>query len=356
MNNNDIKSPIEPYFPEYGISEYEENVFVKEGRPLTNDEMNIFIKQLISPKNFLNEEKSPILKKIWDDAKHVNSLLDELNVMGFEYTLDLSGGSVRDFILNRHNEIKDLDFMLKIESHKEGSVNKIIKHFTEEERKNVGFNFLPTDDIAINKDEILLKLLELCLNRKSENIEVNKNNERTYKVFKTYAIDHYANQSVFETHKKDRLSGVVKISDEKTNYPVDILLTDFPKPEFINDFDYDLCKISFSLVNPYYTKKFPTNYSHLISRVVSTPGFWADWKNQKLTINIDDLASWQIDRSINNHLDRLQQKYEGFELNVTGNQPIQRKQLETILIARELKENLESKVEANISTQKRNKI
>lgn len=356
MNNSDIKSPIEPYFPEQGIAEYEEKAFIREGRPLTNDEMNTYIKQLLSPKNFLNEEKSPILRKIWDDAKYVNNLLSELEKIGFEYTLDLSGGSVRDFVLNRHNEIKDLDFMLKIESHKNGSVNEIIKNFTDKEREQVGFTFTPADDIYLNKDEIFLKLLELCLNRKNDNIEVSENKDRKYKVFKTYMFDGFSSGTVFETDKKDRLSGVIKINDSKTNYPIDILITDFPKPEFIDNFDYDICKISFSLVNPYYSKKFPANYSHLISRTVTTHGFWADWKNKKLTINIDDLASWQIDRSINNHLGRLQKKYEGFELNVTGNQPLQKKQLETILIAKDLKENLENKCEQSITKQKRNKI
>lgn len=351
------ENPIAPYIPEELVKDYQVKDYSRENRPITNEEATSLTKELISPKNFLNERKSPYLRKIWEDASYIEDILTPLRNLGFEYTLDLTGGSVRDFVLNNEEKIKDLDFMLKLERHKEGSIYTILNNFSKEELKAVDFEYTEdTNDYSVKKEEIDAKLVGLCINRKLKGVAVEVNENPFFKVFYKYESDHNPSGLEMETTKKDRLSAVIKIPESKTNYPVDIMLTEFVKPEFIEAFDFDLCKVSFSFVNPFYNKSFPKNYSHLISRFVADPNFWADYKNKKLTINVDEMADWQINRSISNHLPRLKEKYSDYEVQILGKHEHQLEIANKLMFAQTLGETLVEKDIEPTKKVRKNKI
>lgn len=352
-----MSNPIAPYIPNDYIQEYQEKAFAREGRPITQFECLELIKEYISPKNFLNEKKTNTLRKIWEDALYIEDILLPLRESGFEYTLDLTGGAVRDFVLNQEDKIKDLDFMLKIERHKSGTLAAIREHFSDKELENVDFNYdLTTRDMEVSKEELDAKLVSLCLNRKLEDVSVKMNENPYYKVYYKYESDHVQGGLEMETTKKDKLSAVIKLPETKTNYPVDIMLTEFVKPQFIEAFDFDLCKVSFSFVNPFFDKKFPKNYSHLISRFVAEPCFWADFKNKKLTVNVDEMADWQINRSITNHLPRLEAKYQDYQINIQGTHKHQLNIANKLLFTVDLNKDLDNKETKDTVKPRRNKI
>ncbi len=139
---------------------------------------------------------------------------------------------------------------------------------------------------------------------------------------------------------------VVKIEYAKLNYPVDILLTDFIKPEFIKNFDFDICKASMCFVNPHVKKEFPKNFSHLISRFVAELEFWADVHNNTYTYDTFERSAYQIERSFANHLPRIKNKYPGGKI-ILSSKGFYRDVAEKMMEISNLTDDLEKKDEKN---------
>ena len=93
-------NPIQPYFPAFCKNHFEVgNILDKyknEGRVFTASNYEDIFKSHISVKGFLNENKISYLHNMWQDALFIKNLLEPLKKIGLEYTLDLTGGSVRD--------------------------------------------------------------------------------------------------------------------------------------------------------------------------------------------------------------------------------------------------------------------
>lgn len=342
---NPIHNPLEPYFKDFNgyfdankedhapAANYSEKIkkYSSENRPFTPEQYEEIFHQLINLKNFMHQDKAPILKKLWEDAKLINDALEPIKKMGLNYTLDLTGGSVRDFILGKHHEIKDLDFMVSLTFGnlcfaKNGKIN-INDYFSKEELDVV--NWGNRDDVEKQK----INLLRLCMNRTKQ---VEKHYFFEDDRFLPVAENSYGNIQ----NTKDRLVGVVKLSGKDSHYPMDLLLTDYNKVQFIKEFDFDICKASFALVNKFYEKDFPKDYSHLISRFSAEIDFFADVYNKKFTYNCENKAKSQINRSLGDHLARLKNKYPDYELNLTGKNAYNYDHAKTHVWAQKLTEEL----------------
>lgn len=277
--------------------------FEKQGRPLTIEQYETLFNDLLNLKNFLHEEKAPILKKLWEDSRFIYEALTPLHQLGLSFTLDITGGAARDFVLNKHNKIKDIDFMVSISNTNESltglNKEKLISIFGAEEIER-------TDILnTYRRNEIIKSLIELCMCRVQDCQEVfffsnRKNTEPDPDGYKQIEFS------------KNRLVAVVKNTGSKTHFPCDLLVTDYIKPQFLDDFDYDICKASFSIVNDYYHTTFPKHFSHLISRFSAETCFFADVANKTITYNSGGRSKSQIDASINKHLPRLVDKYEDY--------------------------------------------
>lgn len=311
-----LENPLKPFFPKYEKPNEDANYliqkYVSQNRPLTEDNYKEVFEKYICIKSFLNENKINYLKDIWEDANYINNLLEPIRKLNIKYTLDLTGGSARDFVLNNQEKIKDLDFMISLEKNMTNFTLKNLinsKIFNEDEIKNVKWQ--DNDDVEIKKS----KIIELCLNKSKSKMTVFQHRK------KDETVVSCATTSYGPLLAQDRLISVIKL-EGNTNYPIDILLTDFVKSKFIEDFDFDLCKASFCFVNPFYKKEFPKNHSHLISRFVADLDFWADVYNNTNTYNTNNRSKYDIDRSFDNHLPRIVAKYPNNKLLIVGSKDI----------------------------------
>lgn len=331
-----INNPLQPFLKRYdggsslsshmqGYPESErnefsiknlENLYAKEKRPMTEKQYIDVFNQYISIKNFLNEEKSPILKKMWEDIEKLNIALEPLRQLGVKYSLDLTGGCVRDFVLNQHHHIKDLDVMISLSGINDNdtiynSENLVSKNiFSQTQLDNVNWN---NDNSSDTKKH---HLLLLCLNKFEFSNDLGEvyffnSEDRTQFV----GQEDY-NGALIDVEKQDRLISVIKTKGTTTHYPIDLLLTDLIKPEFLQLFDFDICKASFCMVNTTYKKDFPKDYSHLLSRFSAELDFWADVVNQKISYSTYQRSVKQIEKSCYDHFPRIAKKYLSYELNI----------------------------------------
>lgn len=303
-----IENPTFPYFRRFCHPNAEKMIvtdFKNEGRPFNIDDYNNIFNKYISKEHFLNEEKLPFLTKIWEDAHYLKEVFKPLEEMGIDYVLDLTGGSVRDYVLGKHEQIKDLDFMLSIQD-EHLSFYKLERYFPQEHITELN---LDNEDTLDSKK---IKLIQLCFMAHNEKMEIFNN----VGLEKKPETDSYHGYN--ESTKKARLIGVIKNSSEKTHYPIDILLTDYSKVEFINDFDFDICKASFCFINPHVKKDFPLEPSHLISRFVAPNEFWADVHNKFISYDAKARNTKHIDAAFEKHLPRIEAKYPDHKTIVVG--------------------------------------
>jgi hypothetical protein len=301
------ESPLKPYWKKFDntyTEEYWLNKFKTEGRPFTPEQHREVFHKHISMRNFLGPGKRGYLYEMWKDAEYLKTVLEPLTKLGILYTLDLTGGSVRDFVLNNHEKIKDLDFMVSIQTHTVRFA-ELKTQFTEEQIAAVEWKE------NLEEDQSKVKLIELCFLAANQNIQVYDHVDKRKKLI---GHDNYKG----DIFKKDRLMAVFKIDAPNTYYPIDILLTDFSKPEFVDGFDYDICKASISFINPHVKKEFPKDFTHLISRFVADVEFWADVHNKTITYNATDRDTFHVDGSYDKHYPRIEKKYPDYRLLVVG--------------------------------------
>lgn len=349
-NNHQISDPLSPFSLniDWGSESNQKAVaktYTNQQRPFTQEDHKAIFSELVSFKNFFSIKNTEILEKLWQDAKFVNDGMMILNSLGISYTLDITGGAARDFVLNK--DIKDIDFMLSFPN-LSGELYKAIqdglfyKTFSSEELSAVEW----TDPIINNRSNVQdvhkKQLAQLCLNRQKCINEVYffKDNRNLQVGEETGYSGLSTNKPIY---KEDRLISVIKLSNDDLHYPCDILLTDFIKPVFLEEFDFDLCKASFSFVNHYYQTTFPEKSSHLISRFIADRDFYADAHNKTITYNSSNKSEYEIKSTFSKHYKNILHKFNEYEFNLTGNghyHELARSAQQRALLEIELQKNL----------------
>lgn len=288
--------------------------FAKDNRPFSLQDYHQLFSSKINLDNFKAQQDT--LDKIYQDVSKMYAVLTKLDEIGISYSFDITGGAVRDFTNNK--PIKDLDIMLSIFDTysnksilmKMNDISFLKKHFKIESIIYYLQEIVTSaheEDFIIKKQQLMTLCFHDYISEKFTFTSSNRDEEMSVK-------------NIYEENmlKRNRLLGVFKLCPEKMqlNYPIDILLTDFHKIEFIHDFDLDICKASFSLVNSIYKTTFPRNSLELISRFTAELDFWADIHNKKITLNVDNMSNKTIESSITKHYKRLKEKYPDYELNI----------------------------------------
>lgn len=329
----DIKDPLKPFTS--GNHQYDSrNAFLQNdiNAPMSEQQFNEIFKKITSIPNFLHEDKAPILKSLYDDMKVICDCFNPLYKAGVEnLVIDLTGGAVRDFVLNRHEQIKDIDVMVSVDFANMNHLLQVLRidektllnvGFTSEELQQVKWENTPPEALeawpnnySLIENPVALgsshlnKLVYLCVSRLKGEQENFMHGEKDMLLEKVPTKDPNYDKSI-----RDRLTGVIKVKSPQLKFPADILITNNGKADFLKNFDINLCKASFSFINKFYGAKFPTDYSHLISRFSSCMDFFADVVNKKMTLVVDDRADISLQASVN-RLYRLKEKYPEHDFN-----------------------------------------
>lgn len=304
------KNPLTPYMKSYESLENSEEFTVTRKDLITKQEYEDTFNKLINIKSFTREDKAIVLKNIYNDLKVIHDTLIPIKKLGINLTIDLTGGAVRDFVLDKHNLISDLDVMISFFNTASSSKLKF-KDF-----EKVGITKEILDKVKwCNKENdtsiIRTKLIQACFEKMNmvQTCFIHKSEDRNENVKRAIG-----NNSEYIDTVHSRLSGVIKLKENTLNYKVDLLITDLIKPVFLNSFDINLCKASISFLNTNYKKEFPLEYSHLISRFDASIDFFADIHNKKLTIDIGDRSDKMMDATIDDHLPKVKAKYPDYEV------------------------------------------
>lgn len=210
-------NPLTPFMKSYDTPGNSQEVLERNNCPLTKEQYEDYFNKLINLKSFVRVEKNQILKNMYDDLKIIHEALSPMKQLGINLTIDLTGGAVRDFVLDNHNLISDLDVMISF-SNTESYSRLKSKDFekagiTQEILKKVQWSHEETDTCIIQT-----KLIQACFEKRNmvEDLFLNKNEERNEKVKR-----EIGNNSEYIDTVRNRLSGVIKLKQNGLTYKVD---------------------------------------------------------------------------------------------------------------------------------------
>lgn len=298
---------------------------------VTEEIKNSIIKEIKDESNFYNESKSKVINNIYKDVSYLYDELKILEKLDLNIVISLVGGSVRDLIFNKEQEIKDIDLMISVESklfnnneELNSNVCKINRNeddlsyydlsskITQENLLEIGFSKEELKDIDWNNNKNLKinQLIKLCLNRKKIIKEefLHKKDKSGVMVFDKYSYGKFNTVKV-----NNKLDGVFKLNKKELNYDVDILVTHKKPFDFLRTFDFNFCKASIELYNKEEGIIFPKDYKNLNDRLFLLDEFYADYHYKKIIFRLNEIPQEEIIRSVQRYK-RLSKKYKDFDL------------------------------------------
>jgi hypothetical protein len=291
------------------------NTFVDEGIP--SHIVGEFAKNFISYDNFYSKEKKIILEKIYNDCCQLNECLKPLKSIGIDYSIDLMGGAVRDYLLDKHNEIKDLDILIKFSAFRPWNSDAYWAE-DEQERRFIKENligFCSAEELVAvdfnDNDNLNLKhnkLAQICLSRKTPLTFVN---------LLSYS-DRVYGQTLYGDNILRELCGMMKIKKGVFNYEIDLLLTDTNTRNFIKNIDFNICNLGIRMID---TGSIEHNtfssLDFLPNRMYAANEFFEDVMNKTITFNVKNKTIEQIKHSLGDHRERLLEKYKDYTLKIS---------------------------------------
>jgi hypothetical protein len=325
---------------------------------LYKEDLDGILKGLFSSNNISRLEKRRVLLHIYMDCLELHKAILPLFELNIRYSIDLVGGAPRDFLLDNHKNIKDLDILVTM-THGSNLIDSYLasqihnEHLNEqkileknwcskEELEKVEFS---DNDLLYTKHN---KLLQLCLNRNHQLTST--------KIFTK--DERKTGEVIYGTDILKELSGIVKVESPTLHYPMEILLSDQPRYVFYKAIDFGICNVGLKIINLVRDEYLElVSFDNIVHNFTASIDFFKDVKNKTITYNTYNKSFDQIEYSFNNHLKRIEEKYPDYKLQVdyANIDPETKKHIDTVMMVNNLTEELEVKEEVKVKP-RRSKI
>lgn len=337
--------------------------YIKELRinyPKFKTEINHLF-NLYYPKNdCVSIEQKDAINEIISSANLIKSYIKPLEDMGLNFSFSIVGGAVRDWILNKSNEITDHDFVISL-----NNSESVLLPLEPEKIKNF---FSEAEMLEINQ---LLKKYNPYTFKPDDNEECKNNICRNYntfiwpKLFEKIMQMHINNYELFDFKNvqkirereesylfvNNQIHSLFKIKNIN-NKDIDIIISNFNESGFtyIRGFDFELCKASvdLSFIN---NKNSKSNLvDDFIDNMWLMPGMLRDIHYKTLTITPGKFELEHIKYFMDKHYPKLKKKFPENKLNALIRNSSMHKDSENFLL------NYEFGNETTNSDKKRIKI
>ncbi len=306
--------------------------------------------------NSFTKNKILAIQKVLSDLEKISEKIVLFNKIDevFNFDLGIAGGALRDILLMKNPQVKDIDLILSFKykkhllekyfnfGHNKSSRDQdlfrqsVIK--TSQNLKEYGFPELDTVSIleihSLDEmiKEYLMKIIFLIVSKDFKS-DVFYRTE-----FKNTAnLKNIINSSEYNDK---HLKGVIKIKDKSLNFDLDILLTSVEIESYLKAFDYSICKVMSVFVkdNVFVLKK--NDWKEFIKSVIINDEIYEDLIKKEITFNVDRFSQKEIESSIKNHYPRIKEKYPDFKLILKGDRVKKGEIIDTINLMLELKDKL----------------
>lgn len=327
-------------FKQYYLNEFSYLKLDRENYPLTSIEYQDLIferyEQLLLPFDILNNEQTLALQNIYDSMKAIDSVLTPFRDAGIPYSLVSTGGALYDFLTGKHELTKDIDIVLHF---------NIVADKNEKQKApdNTFFAVPVSDDWTepeeLPKDIISEKYQQSVHNLIKEHAPqlAHANHKYDMGLFshlvqrmidKNYKTSQIYTQKNFKDgdYVKMLLHSLIKVSDNKLNKPLDIMLSQRSPQVYCDSFDFNICKNyityrrfkhEFMKEDDLATQVEKQGYSPqlMLEHMMCFPIALEDLVNRKYTMKLNTLRLSDINYYMTRHYPRIKEKLPEYELN-----------------------------------------
>lgn len=279
----------------------------------------------------LNSEQNSTLLNIFTSSYLLYEKLFKIKQQyGVEFEFGIAGGCLRDIFANKVNAIKDIDFYISpINVYGTNTQNKFLNHSLHSQKVIKLLEQLIKDNpTLLSTSEALHHLVkesfsDLNLTKEfppkdieSENVrmnefenqnvnqrQVNKNNMNNV----IYIEESSSNSN--ELYIRNNVLSVIKYEPIEFSYPIDVILLGSSIFEFVNNFDFNICKILSSFCTIQDEKLSKDEFINIMfENITPLYGFWEDMNEQTLTLSLN-YGAYQLKKSLYEHYPRIKKKY-----------------------------------------------
>lgn len=267
----------------------------------------------------IDENALNTLEKIKNDSDAIINALEPLSKLGIRFDIALMGGALRDLVFKKQDLIKDLDYILCVDlANIDVCLNTNFKQNMEPIYRMMDTFPLTIDEkfnepifkiSSLHPEERLFEVIKILI---STHFNISKTHTKKVQI-EEVEIDEN-DGSYPDLNANNRLSGILKIEDNKLNYPLDILLINQSVKNYVKEIDFNICKASILLKSGTYPS-ISTKEGYL-NAFRCEVGFLDDYLDKTITLDMKDKNIEQLSFYMSNHYDRIKSKYPDHQIKM----------------------------------------
>lgn len=245
--------------------------------------------------NLLNEREINAYQEMFNCVQEVQKVFNVFHKFNIYPQVSIVGGALYDSVLGL--EPKDYDICVYMPSGRTLSiVEQLIGNSTSSFYQTRESEILRISQSLIHKDISSAGVLIEELLKQNFNIPAK---------LKIQNKEHYIFKYILE---------VFKVNHSLFTKNIDIIMTNTNCYNFINTFDFNLCKMCIPYDGERSLKEFLSNFH------IAVPALY-DLENKTMTVQLDKFQDEEIKYFLNKHYHRMNEKYPNYSLNFRGQEP-----------------------------------
>lgn len=222
--------------------------------------------QFVPKESELTFQEKQYFSNILEILNYFEEFFSDSKKFPYDFQIGLAGGSLRDVFTKKIDQIKDLDIIVSIPKISDDYAEK--KLFIQEVEKKISFQKMTFNNLE-NKS--------YCSKHMFSNIKIPK----------------------------------------QFSYPVDLIFTNDSIEDFVQTFDFSICKIYYKHnIEQFETIQNLESWQKIYHRIIFTPTFLKDLKDKTITLNLRHFDENEIEYFLTHHYQRIKEKYFDYSLNM----------------------------------------
>ena len=279
----------------------------------------------------LSDAQTQTLKSMQQTLLQTDNMLSILRELGFDYTLGIAGGAVRDLVLDKTEHMGDFDIVISFPCLQDPTKIKN-KTSISQTYSIIPWNTRESDPLRFKE------LIASCLDE-VQKINNAPNLEKLSKIVnllisRTHKTTLYLNnEGKVSDYQNNQMHGLIKF--EGASKPVDLIISENEAGMFMHSFSFDLCKafIPFYSVdrktafrdNPVIIKDMPElehadGYLQVLDNVFMAKYMIHDIERKSMTVNCaqPNFKLEHLKYFLNKHYLKMSEKFPDYSLNFRG--------------------------------------
>jgi hypothetical protein len=277
----------------------------------------------------MSEGQRKSFKEIYDNAELIANALKPLRELGFDFSLSVVGGAVRDTVLDKSETINDYDFVVTLDDSyfslqalKNKITNSEIGTILNKEEQSSFYRQLTDFEKYLSENQFKRQINDPYLGMSNKKIEEEakikllwqilverqvKNNLKISNIFRNKDVENkYLNKNIEAIFQVDGLN----------NKKIDLIVSQHTGRGFAMSFDFEICKGEINL--GFMTRHEPFEgdaVKELLNNLWLMPSMLRDIDEKTLSISAGNFDIDHINYFMNKHFLKLKDKFPTHSFN-----------------------------------------